>query len=187
MNVYINEASRINAERLKISLDGELLEAIYRKYYKNVYNYISFRINNHFDSEELANTVFENVIRKFHTYKPERAPTEAWIIGIAKNVITDYLRSRKHTYFISLEDVFGLASSAERPEEVAVRNEEHRELIHAMSKLKDKERQILSMKFATDLKAREIADILGISESNAGVTAHRAIKKLMKLMGKERA
>jgi len=39
-------------------MDAELLESIYRQHYKNVYNYIGFRINNHHDAEELASLVF---------------------------------------------------------------------------------------------------------------------------------
>jgi len=186
MEVYINRALNISLEKPKNEMDKDSLEAMYRQYYKNVYNYISFRINNHYDSEDLANSVFENAIRKFHTYKPERAPIEAWLIGIAKNVVTDHLRSKKHTVFTPIEDILGLASPSDRPEEVVVRNEDNRALIQAMSKLKDKERQILSMKFSTDLKNHEIAGILGMSESNVGVIVHRSIKKLMKLLEKER-
>ncbi len=188
MDVYTSRALDINAERREAIIDNELFESIYTQYYKNVYNYISFRIDNHFDSEELASTVFENVIRKFHTYKPSYAPMEAWLIGIAKNVVTDYLRSKKRKFFapfVSIEDVLSIASKGSQPEEIIVKNETNKELICAMSKLKDKERQVLSMKFSTDLKNCEIANILGISESNVGVIVHRAIKKLMKILGKE--
>jgi len=76
-----------------------------------------------------------------------------------------------------------LASQALRPDEVAVVNENNRALIAAMAGLGDIERQILSMKFATDLKHREIAEILDIGESRVGVIVHRALKKLRKILG----
>ena len=166
-------------------MDEELLATIYRKYYKKIYNYISFCINNHHDSEDLASSVFENAIRKFHTFKPELCPIEAWLIGIAKNVVTDYWRSKKHRFFITIDNVFHLVAPNRQPEEVLVMNEENKILIQAMSMLKDRERQLLSMKFASDLKNCEIARILGISESNAGVMIYRAIQKLRKIINRE--
>ena len=179
------EALAMKEERqAKARMDVETLESIYHEYYKNVYNYIGFRINNHFDAEELVSLVFEKAINKWDHYNPD-FPVEAWLIGIAKNTVTDYLRAKKRKHFVGLDNIINLVSPNKKPDEVAVINEENRALIVAMAKLKDVERQILSMKFATDLKHHEIARILGISDSNVGVTVHRALKKLRKLMGEE--
>jgi RNA polymerase sigma-70 factor (ECF subfamily) len=194
MDVYIERALHMN-ERTKPSKQAEqtedtesrvdFFEAIYRQYYKNVYNYICFRINNHFDAEDLAGSVFEKAMRGLRTYKPGTAPVEAWLIGIAKNVVADYFRSKNKKRFTSLDDILELISTHKQPEEIAVINDEHRKLIRAMNGLKEKERQILSMKFATDLKNNEIADILNISCSNVGVLVHRAVKKLKKALNEE--
>ena len=159
---------------------GYTLESMYCRYHKNVYNYIAFRINNQHDAEELASDVFVKAMRNLHSYN-SRFPMEAWLIGIAKNTVTDYLRKAMRRQFIPLDSIMGLMSPSRQPEEVVVINEEHKQLMAAMAKLRDKERQILSMKFATELKHSEIAEILGISESHVGVTAHRAINKLKKL------
>ena len=163
------------------------IEAVYRQYYKNVYNYIAFRISNPFDAEELASAVFENALRSFRTYKPTLAPMEAWLIGIAKNAVTDYLRGKKHVRLVPLEDAAGLASTQKQPEEAAIVNDESAALLRAMARLNDRERQVLSMKFATDLKHHEIAALMRISESNVGVLTYRAIRKLRKILGEERA
>lgn len=165
------------AENIATKMDGELLETVYRQYYKNVFNYICYRINNHYDAEDLACTVFEKALGAWGRYNPT-APAEAWLIGIAKNTVTDYLRAKGRRSFVGLESIFGLVSSARQPDEVLVRNEENHALICAMSKLKERERQILSMKFATELKNNEIAEILRISPTNVGAIVHRSLKKL---------
>ena len=162
-------------------MDSVLLESIYRQHYKNVYNYIGFRINNHFDAEELASLVFEKAMVSWKRYN-DALPVEAWLIGIAKNTVTDYLRAKKRKHFVALDSIIGLVSFNRQPEEVAVINEDNRALITAMSKLKEQERQIVSMKFATNLKHDEIAVIMGISASNVGVIVHRALKKMRKLL-----
>jgi len=173
-----------NEKQERVKLDASLLESIYLQYYKNVYNYIGFRINNHFDAEELTSLVFEKVIIKWESYNPS-FPMEAWLIGIAKNTVTDYLRSQKRKYFVSLDSIITLISPNRQPEDVVVINEENEALMVAMAKLKKQERQILSMKFATDLKYHEIANLLGISDSNVRVIAHRALKKLRKFIEEE--
>ena len=179
------EAIAKNEEvQTRVKMDVGLLESIYREYFKNVYNYIGFRINNHFDAEELTSLVFEKAIAKWGRYNPD-FPIEAWLIGIAKNTVTDYLRARGRGHFVSLDSIIDFVSPGKQPDEIAVVNEKNRTLMAAMASLKGQERQILSMKFATDLTHREIAKMLGLSESNVGVIVHRAIKKLRKLMGEE--
>ena len=177
--IAINEESRA-----QILPDAVLLEEIYRRYYKNVYNYIAFRINNHYDAEELAARVFEKAILKWGSYNPAYA-AEGWLIGIAKNTVTDYLRARGRRRFVALEVAARLVSTNKQPEEIAVTNEENRALIAAMAQLKDAQRQILAMKFATGLKHREIAETLGLGESAVAVAAHRALKKLRKILEQE--
>jgi len=159
----------------KPRMTAEILDALYRAHYKAVYNYICFRINNHSDAEDLACAVFEKALKA--RYNPD-APGEAWLITIAKNIVNDYFRARGRRSFVTLEKIFGVASEKKQPDEVVVQNEQNRALIAAMSLLKDRERQILSLKFATDLKHDEIAKIMHISSSNVGAIVHRALKKL---------
>ena len=182
MNVYMERALNIKPPQAMTAskMDAEYFESIYHLHYKSVYNYIGFRINNHFDAEELASAVFENAIRKFHLYKHDHSPIEAWLIGIAKNVVADYLRRKRRMSFIPLDGVFGFAADGRRPDDVLVFNEANKVLIQTMARLKPQERQVLSMKFATGLKNTEIAKILNLSDSKVGVTIHRSVKKLRK-------
>ena len=43
-----------------------------------------------------------------------------------------------------------------------------------------RERELLALKFHAGLSNGEIAQVLGVSESNAGTMLHRAIEKLRK-------
>ena len=160
------------------------LASMYDQYHKNVYNYIAFRINNHHDAEELASDVFVKAIQGWKSYD-HTFPMEGWLIGIAKNVVTDYLRKTMRRKFLTFDSILELVSADRQPEEVVVINEESKKLMSAMVRLRDKERQILSMKFATELKHSEIAVILKISESHVGVTVHRAMNKLKKFMDED--
>ena len=177
INMKISNSTKLSSgSRLAESFDS-----IYDRHHKNVYNYIAFRINNQHDAEELSNDVFVKAMRSQKSYNSDFV-VEAWLIGIAKNVVTDYLRKTMRRQLVPLDSIMGLISTNRQPEEVVVLNEEIKGLISALTMLRDKERQILSMKFATDLKHREIAKIMGISESHVKVTAHRALTKLKRHM-----
>lgn len=186
MNVYINNTSNIKTETTKSSITKEHFTFIYEKYYKNIYNYICFQINNHNDVEDLVSTVFLKVIRSFHTYNSKKSPIEAWLIGIAKNVVNDYLQSiKKKSSTNNIDDFVFLKSNNKEPEEVILINEENKSLMKAMVHLKERDRQIISMKFGTNLKNTEITTVLGISKSSVGVSIYRSLKKLKKFINKE--
>lgn len=164
----------------KPTLDRDAVKDIYETYYKKVYNYIGYRINNKSDIEELLSSVFEKVIFKYYTYRHDVSSSEAWIIGIAKNTVIDYYRAIKRHTFVPIDTIPKLVADGNQPEEAVVINENNAELIKALDVLKGRERNVVSMKFATDLKNCEIAKIIGISESNVGTIVNRSMKKLRK-------
>lgn len=161
-------------------LDRDSLTDIYESYYKKVYNYISYRVSNYSNVDELVSLVFEKVVSKYHTYRPNHSPLEAWIIGIAKNVVADYFRAAKKQVSIPIDIMIETISDLRQPEEVAIMNEENARLLKALDILSPKELNILSMKFATDLKNSEIAEIMSMSKTNVGTIINRSINKLRK-------
>lgn len=160
------------------ALDARAFEAIFETQYKRVYNFIAYRINNHGEVEELVSSTFEKVIAKYHTYQPSKAPIEAWVISIAKNVVNDYYRNNKKRTFLPLEFLTGAASDIGQPENIAVMSEEIAALLRALNSLSDRERTIVSMKFAAGLKHAEIARIMSLSESNVAIIIYRSMKKM---------
>lgn len=168
-------------------MDAEQLASIYEDNYKRVYNYISYRINNHHNTEDMVSTVFEKAIACYDTYRPGSSPLEAWIITIAKNVVADYFRGikRGHNVFSPLDSAVELIFPMKQPDEICVLQEENRHLLQALNMLSEKERNLVAMKYAGDIKNNEIARIMGMSESNVGVVLHRALRKMRKYLREE--
>ena len=48
----------------------------------------------------------------------------------------------------------------------------------ALASLAPRERELVALKFFAGLTNAEIADVLGLSESNAGTRLHRTVEKL---------
>lgn len=155
-------------------------DQIFETYYKRVYKYICYRINDQTMAEDLCSQVFEKVISKYKTYTPEKSSFEVWLFAIARNIVTDYHRSSKRRFHLSLDAILDMISPNPSLEEEVITKEENEKLFLALRKLSNKERNIISMKYAAGLKNSEIAGLLGISGANVGVVLHRSLKKLHK-------
>ncbi|WP_282942540.1 sigma-70 family RNA polymerase sigma factor [Paenibacillus sp. RC67] len=174
--IYQNEQSDIQNG----ILSTEMFAQIFDTYYKRVYKYICYRINNHYAAEDICSHVFEVVISKYYSFSPEKSNFEVWLFAIARNSVTDYFRSQKHRADFSLNSILNMVLSKPSPEEIVIRDDNNRALFTALAKLSDKERNIIAMKYAAGLKNSEIADLLGVSGSNIGVVLYRILKKLHK-------
>lgn len=165
-------------------MSEEKFAEIYDVYYSRVYKYICYRINNHYDAEEICSHVFEAVISKYNSYSPQKSNFEVWLFAIARNAVTDYFRSQKKRITFSLDSILDMILPRPSPEEIVILEDSNEILYKALAKLSDKERNIIGMKYAAGLKNAEIADLLGVSSSNIGVVLYRCLKKLQQELEK---
>ncbi|WP_248929849.1 sigma-70 family RNA polymerase sigma factor [Paenibacillus hamazuiensis] len=181
MNTGISHSIR---DLQKGIMSEERFTVIYDAYYSRVYKYICYRINNHYDAEEICSHVFEVVISKYNSYSPQKSNFEVWLFAIARNAVADYFRSQKKRATFSLDSILDMILPRSTPEEVVILDDSNEILYKALAKLSDKERNIIGMKYAAGLKNAEIADLLGVSGSNIGVVLYRCLKKLQQELEK---
>lgn len=72
---------------------------IYKTYYKRVFKYICYRIDDQHMAEDLCSQVFEKIIEKYSSFSRNNMTFEGWIFAIARNTITDYHRKNKRRGF----------------------------------------------------------------------------------------
>ncbi|OMC70336.1 RNA polymerase subunit sigma-24 [Paenibacillus odorifer] len=169
----------MNTERSREAImSKEEFTRMYDTYYQRVYKYISYRINNHHVSEDICSQVFETVMCKYYSFSQEKSNFEVWLFAIVRNAVTDYFRAQKKRSYTSLDSLLELIFPKPSPEELAIREDNNQALFKALSKLREKERNIIAMKYGAGLKNSEIAQIMGVSESNIGVVVYRSLKKL---------
>lgn len=163
----------------------DIFADIFDRYYNRIFKYMRYRLNSSEEAEDLSSQVFEQLIKKIETYRPERAPFEVWLFSIAQNTVNAHYRRSKRRLWSPVESIGHLPSRQPSPEEVAVQSEDQGRLLAALASLGKRERNIIALKFTSGLRNREIAELMGLSESNTGVILYRALRKLREILESE--
>ena len=174
-------------DQIQLAVDNpSAFEPLYNKYYKQIFLFIFKRTADESLAEDLTSQVFFNAMTKLHQFKFQGAPFSSWLYRIAYNEILLHYRSEKtkRKVHAALRDVDALIDEIGEIET----NEERLSLLKSgLSHLSEEELQLIEMKYFEHKQYQEIADITGLSVSNAKVKVHRIIKKLNKLVSNERS
>lgn len=150
-------------------------EALYRSSRDDVYAYVQGLLRNRAAAEDVTALAFERAYSRRARYDGRKGSRRAWLFGIARNAALDELRRRKRTAELAAEPEDVEAAGTEAEAEVALRRATLRQ---AMAGLDRRERELISLKFFAGLSNSEIADVIGVSPTNAGTKLHRTIEKL---------
>ena len=156
----------------------ETFAELYEEFMPKVFRYIQYRVNSRQLTEDLTSTVFEKALTNFSKYSSDKASFSTWIFSIARNTVIDHYRAQGRKQTVSLEEVVDISSKDSSAEEELERKEELRKLREGLSGLSREEQEIISLKFGSEMNNRQIAKMLGLSESNVGTKLYRAVRKL---------
>ncbi len=156
----------------------ETFARLYDEHLDKVFRYMQYRVNNMQLAEDLTSTVFEKALANFSKYSAEKASFSTWIFSIARNVVIDHYRVSSKRQTVYLEEAMAQSSSALSPEEELERKDEGERLNMSLAELSEEEQEIIRLKFGAELNNRQIAKMLGLSESNVGTKLYRAVRKM---------
>ncbi|MFJ4262291.1 RNA polymerase sigma factor [Paenarthrobacter nicotinovorans] len=148
------------------------LIALHAEHFSRIYQYIAYRINDRERAEELANDVFRIVWEK----QPPEPPGLGWLIATARNVLGNEYKGRNRREQLMQR----LAEEARVQAATTNDDEQQASVAEILSKLKDRDREILMLSYWDDLTTAELAESLGCTPSAAAVRLHRARKAFAK-------
>ncbi len=177
--IYIGSVNITDMQETKQdSKNAEIFAELYEEFMPKVYRYIGYKVNNEQLAEDLTSTVFEKALDNFERYSSDKAAFSTWIFSIARNTLIDYYRTKSKRQMEPLDETFEIESEDDSPGEQVEKKEEREYLRRCLLRLPDEEQEIIRLKFAAEFNNRQIAKILGLSESNVGVKLFRSLKKL---------
>ena len=161
--------------RFRTSISEADFEEMYRVELPRIYNYFRYRVGDGPLAEDLTSETFEKAWRNRWRYRRDLAAFSTWLFTIASRVAQDHYRKKRDD--LPLEQVTEPGTS-ENLEDLIEQNADFAQLSVLLSRLADRERELVALKYGAGLTNRAIARLSGISESNVGTILYRAVQTL---------
>jgi RNA polymerase sigma factor (sigma-70 family) len=152
-------------------------EDLYREFLPRIYGYALAQLRNAAEAEDVTAQVFINAYRAYDRFEPTAATPAAWLFRIARNAILD-LHRRSGVRDRVEQEVGRSLGAGPDPAEVAEDRILFAELLVAVRRLPDRQREVVALRHRSDLSFLEIGDLMGCSEDAAKMLYHRALKAL---------
>lgn len=140
---------------------------------RRVYAYVAYRIGDGAEAEDVTSETFERALRYRASYDPKRGEPVSWLIGIARRCI-EGARMRPELLEHRDETADTLDVEAETVERVT--------LAQAVERLEERDRELIALRYGSDLSARQIGELLELRTNAVEVALHRALARLRKLL-----
>ena len=164
--------------------DQTAFTRLYEAYFDKIYRYIVIKIGNETEAEDMTQQVFLNALQSISSYKWQGFPFSSWLYRIAHNQVVDHLRKRAKQP-ATLQEELPIASDGSKgddPQQVTERNFSKEQLLAATEKLTEAQREVISLRFTSDLSTAEVAKIMGKSVGAIKALQHSAIIALRKVL-----
>lgn len=155
--------------------DHERFTDMYDECRQRVWAYVVTRAGRQV-AEEVVSETFAIAWRRLDDIP---SPALTWLIGVARNVLRDSVRSEARRE--SLQAELRLWAEGDHAELVA----EKLSLLRALATLTDDDRELLLLTAWHGLSVREAADVVGCSQAALKVRQHRARKRLSQALALE--
>ena len=170
-----NEESLVRRAKQR---DEQAFAQLYEEYFDKIYRYVTLKIGDRMEAEDITQQVFLNAIKAISSFKWRGIPVSAWLFRIAHNQVVDYLRRKSKRATAPLEE--SLVASNSDPQLIAEQRLDTERLLVATRKLTPAQREVISLRFAGELSVAQVAKIMGKSEGAVKALQHSAIVALRK-------
>jgi RNA polymerase sigma-70 factor (ECF subfamily) len=169
--------------------DVEAFEELVSRHEKPVFNFILKRCGNRGKAEELLQETFLRVVRSADSYEP-KAKFTTWLYTIARNLCIDRARKQKGHTELSLDKPVGdnpdddtyvdrMADDDANSASVDHDRRAFREkLKEALEELPDKQREVFVLREFSEMKYREIAEVVDAAVPTVKSRMRYALKAL---------
>ncbi len=164
--------------------DPTAFAPLYERYFPRIYAYCLRRTGTAEGAEDLTSFVFTRALTGLGSYRG--GSVAAWLFRIARNAVANHRRdSRPQVPLASATIAPQPSESGDQPLDRLVRAEERERVARLIAALPERERELLALKVAGGLSAKEIGAVLGKSEGAVRVALHRVIQGLRVAYGRD--
>ena len=158
-------------EGLRVHASPELIAS----YAPALYRFVARLVGQDADAEDVLQQTFAAAIGNLGRFQGSAEKLRSWVFTIAYRASMDVLRGRRRV--VPLDEI-----EIEAPEEPIDLETPRAELKRAFEKLAPGDQQILTLKYQDGFDNGEVAKILAITTTHAGVLLYRAKQNLRKAL-----
>lgn len=160
--------------------DDQAIEMLVRQFETSVFRLALSVLDDPMEATEIAQETFLSAINSLSHYQ-EKASFKSWLFTITMNLSRSRLRKRKTLDRLrnALAGMLLLETrKTDSPEEAVIQNEKERAAWQALSRLDEKHRLPIILRYFHEMPINEIAQILNVSEGTIHSRLHYAREKL---------
>jgi len=131
------------------------------------------------DAEEATQTAFVKAWTALPRFRPG-AEFRPWLLRIVANEAHNRRRASKRREALGLRAAAEVASgdAVPSPEALALGDEQRRELLEAVNRLDERDRDVLACRYFLELGEEETAEVLGVRRGTVKSRTARALERL---------
>lgn len=156
--------------------DPDAWEALYRRCYGRLYSYARRRLPSEHAAEDAVSETMLRALQAIDRFVWLGGGVHAWLFGILRNVVLEAYRADGRS--TPIESVDEPASDNPGPAEIAVHEEERREVRRAFALLDPGDQEVLELRVVGGLSAIEVADLIGKRPGAVRMAQSRALQRL---------
>ncbi len=153
--------------------DPAAFKPLYLQYFPRIYRYCLRRVSVPQEAEDLTSQIFTRALTHLNSYRG--GSFAAWLFRIAHNATVNHLRDRRSMVPLEAADERGQGDDAL---ERLIDAEERQRVASLIAALPTEQRELIALRISGELSTREIAQVLGKSETAVRVAIHRIIAQL---------
>ena len=153
----------------------DVIEELFSKYYNDALLYTLSLTKNCPLAEEIVSDAFYTALK---TADDEVYNFKSWLLKVCRNLYFNSLR--KSNRLQQLDE--NITDMSEMVLENIIRKEEYRALYHAISLLNSSYKEVITLFYFEDLSVKEIASVIGKSETVVKVSLFRGREALKKIL-----
>ena len=176
-------------KRIKQVLKGDqnAYADIVNLYQHKLYQVCFRMLCNKQEAEDIAQEAFIRAYINLHSYDQNRK-FSTWLYRIGTNLCIDRIRKKKHDFYLDADvagteglDMYSqIASNEKLPEEAVEQMELQDRIQYEISRLSDKYRSVIVLKYIEELSLQEISEILDMPLGTVKTRIHRGREALRK-------
>jgi RNA polymerase sigma-70 factor, ECF subfamily len=164
----------------KATKDPNAFQPLYEANFRKVFLFVLHRVGDKEVAGDLTQQVFLNALNHLGRYQFRGLPFSAWLFRIAINQCNDFFRKTKRARMVVLEEASVENLYTELTADQSM-DEWEKQLPAILEKLNPDDLHIIELRFFEERPFKEIAEILGITETYAKVRTYRILDKMKKL------